>query len=774
MRLGAIAFLAGILSLHALAKLPNPWWGLGLPALLLIVLLIPPLRLFAWFSAGLLWALIWVGGQSRLPLPQELESIDLRAEGWVATIPESFYRGKRFQLQVDVLSHKGIRVPFAGSLSLSWYNNPPPIQVGDKWGLTVRLRRPHGLANPGSFDYERWLLAKGITAQGYVREHPEPELQERAARYPIDRFRQSLVERFPLLLQGSSYTGMLTALAVGDSQGIQPWQWEVFNLTGTSHLLSISGLHVGLIAGLVFIITRKVWGWMPLLLLRWPSTKAAALAAIGGAGGYSLLAGLSLPTQRSLVMITVAMLALLWQRPVVPSRILALALLVILVIDPVAPLTAGFWLSFGAVATILYYAFHDQGDAREALRSWLGLQLAVTLALLPATLVIFQQIPLLSPLANLIAIPWANLTVVPLTLLAVLAGFISESAQLGLLQLAVLAMDWLWQFLVWLARSPWAVAYHPAPPMWTLIFTLPGLLLLLAPSGTPGRWLGSLLCLPLVFFPRAVPAPGAVWFTLLDVGGGLSAVILTAEHALVYDTGPRWGTNFDIGHAVLVPFLRQQGVVKLDTLVISHADKAHTGGTRSLLERIKVDAILTASPYEVPVERARSCRAGTEWMWDEVRFRILHPAEEDRFSGNNASCVLLVESRHGRVLLTGDIESSAQAALVSRQGTGLRAEVLVVPQHGAGNLPLADFIAAVQPRYALFSTGYKNRFGFPKAETVQRYREIGAKVLDTATEGAITFKLGGHAEELVIEKYRRQSRHYWQADNGIGNRGNLD
>jgi competence protein ComEC len=727
----------------------------------LIIVWIPRLRLPACFGAGLLWALIWLGVQSQLPLPQELESIDLRAEGWVATIPESFYRGKRFQLQVDALNHRGVRVPFGGRLRLSWYNNPPAIQVGDKWSLTVRLKRPHGLANPGSFDYERWLLAKGITAQGYVREYPEPALQEKAARYPIDRFRQSLVERFPRLLQGSAYTGMLTALAVGDSHGIQPWQWEVFNLTGTGHLLSISGLHVSLIAGLVFVIVRKTWGWIPFLLLRWPSMKAAALATIGSAGGYCLLAGLSLPTQRALVMITMAMLALLWQRPVVPSRILALALMAILVIDPSAPLTMGFWLSFAAVAAILYYALHSQGDGREALRDWFGLQLAVTLALLPVTLILFQQIPLLSPLANLIAVPWANLTVVPLTLMAVLAGFISESAQFCLLQLAALAMDWLWQFLVWLAHSPWVITYHPAPPIWTLVFTLPGLLLLLAPSGTPGRWLGGPLCLPLMFVPIAAPAPGAVWFTLLDVGGGLSAVILTAEHALVYDTGPRRGTNFDIGRAVLVPFLRQQGVAKLDTLIISHADKAHMGGTRSLLERIKVDEILTASPYEVPIERAQSCWAGTQWLWDEVRFSILHPAEEGEFSGNNASCVLLVESRHGRVLLTGDIESSAQAALVRRQGAGLRAEVLVAPQQGAGNAPLADFIAAVQPRYALFSTGYKNRFGFPKLETVQRYREIGAEVLDTATEGAITFKLEGNAEEWVIEKYRRrQDRHY--------------
>lgn len=755
MRLGVIAFLGGVVFVHTLAAAPNPWWVLGLPFMAVIMVYVPALRLFAWCGAGSLWTIIWIAGNAQTGFPVALESADLTAEGWIASIPEPSYRRTRLQLQVISLSQGDVRLPFTGRLRLTWYDNPPSLRVGDKWRLTVRLKAARGLANPGGFDYERWLWARGIKAQGYVRAQPEPRLLKTADRYPVARFRQSLSDRFNRLLAGNSYVGILTALAVGESRGIEPWQWDVFRDTGTSHLLAISGLHVGLIAGLAYILFRRIWSLLPWLMRRWPSTQAVAPAAMIAAAGYALLAGLSLPTQRALIMICVGMAAVLWQRPIVPSRILAIALFVILLIDPLAPLEAGFWLSFGAVAAIFYTLTGPGGGA------WLSVQLAVTLALLPATLVWFQQIPILSPLANLIAIPWASVTVVPLTLLAVLAGIVSEASQLGVLKLAVFATDWLWRFLSWVAHSPWALVYRPSPPLWTLLWALPGLLLLLAPAGVPGRWLGGMLCLPLFFFPLSLPPAGAVWLTLLDVGQGLSAVIRTANHVLVYDTGPRRGAGFDAGRTALVPFLRQQAVRRLDTLIISHADNEHMGGTRALLEQIKIDNILTPSPRQVPVEGAQPCQAGVEWTWDGVSFRLLHPPKEGPFSGNDASCVLLVDSVHGRLLLAGDIEASAEAGLVNAYGSALAADVLVAPGQGAGVPLLADFLAAVRPRYVLFSTGYKNRFGFPRPETVSQYQATGAVVMDTASEGAISIRL--ESGDVVPESHRLAVRHYWRA-----------
>lgn len=757
--LGAIAFLCGILIFHTLAELPDRRWGLlGLPILVLGAYL-PRLRLLGLATLGFLWALASTGAGLPIQLPSNLESEDLWVEGWVASIPEPSFRHTRFELEVDNLRDGEAIIPFVGRLRLAWYNTPPSLRVGDKWGLTVRLKRPRGLANPGGYDYERWLFVNRIAARGYVREYPPPRLLEQATRYSIDHFRQQLTEHFLSLLPNNPYTGILIALAVGERQWISQRQWEIFTRTGTGHLIAISGLHIGLIAGMAFFLSRHVWSWYPLLMRYCPAAKAAALAALLSAAGYALLAGLSLPTQRALIMVGVVMLALLGQRHTMPGHSLALALVAVLILDPTAPLSGGFWLSFGAVAAILYTATGRIGGGWP-LHRWLSLQLAITLALLPATLALFGHIPLFSPLANLIAIPWTSITVVPLTLLAVLAGLISDTAQIGLLRLASLTMDWLWQFLVWLGDLSWTLIHHPAPPAWTLVFALPGILLWLAPRGLPGRWLGMMLLLPLFFLTRAIPPEGIVWFTLLDVGDGMAAVIRTSEHVLVYDTGPRLGANFDAARAALIPFLRQQGVERIDMLIISHADSRHTGGVRSLLEQFQVDQVLTAAPREVPVSGAQVCRLGQEWDWDGVRFKVLHPPPLHRFSAGDASCVLRVEGQGGNVLLTGDIGIPAQIDLARTFGPSLSAEILVAPHHGTRDSVSTEFVTAVAPRYVLFSTGYGNRYGHPRPETLRRYGQTGASLLDTAQQGAISFRLQ-EPGKLVPENYRQQARRYW-------------
>lgn len=754
--MAAVAFLIGTLLLHALPLLPGRGWGWTLLAVALLIIYFGRLlRLAGWGLAGFCWTLISSNAYLPAQLPTALESVDLQATGWVVSLPQTSYRSRRFQFQVETLKQNDVLIPFKGKLRLTWYAPFPFLQAGDHWRLTVRLKRPHSLLNPAGFDYERWLYVNGIAAQGYVRQQPKPQLLTQTAAYPLQRLRQQIVERFSQQLSASPYRGILTALAVGDRQHIPSRQWTVFSHTGTSHLLAISGLHVGLVAGLVFLLVRRTWGWLPALAIRWPSIKAAALAGLVSAGGYALLAGLALPTRRAFIMIAVVTLAVLWQRPVASSRVLALALLAVLILEPTAPLNAGFWLSFGAVATILYYVT-ARSPGNLTLFQWIGLQLAIFGALLPITLLLFQQLTLLSPLANLIAIPWVSITVVPLTLLAVLAGVVNESLQYGLLVLAALTLDWLWAFLEWLAGLPIAHIVWPSPPVWSLLFVFPAVLLLFGPPGLPSRWLGALLYLPVLWFPIKTPQPGEVWFTLLDVGEGLAGVVRTANHGLVYDTGPRRGAQFDAGHAALVPFLRSQGVNQLNILIISHADNAHMGGTRSLLESTQTHRILTPLPRMVPVEGARPCRAGMNWTWDEVRFRILHPPKKRIFFQDDASCVLLVENQFGRILLTGDIGVPAMAAMVDTYGNNLAAQVLVAS--GAREPPTRAFLAAVQPDYVLFSTGYKSRY--PTSATLNRYRQSGASILTTARDGAITFRLRGE-QRLEPERYRQQARRYW-------------
>ena len=766
MRPGAVVFLAGILLLHRLPELPPRSWALALPVVILTLVFVPRLRLPAWGMAGFLWAMLLA--PLPLALPAALEGAELWVEGWIATLPDREPRNIRFEFEPARAQRGDQPVPLAGRLRLSWWDDGerskdtpeagPELRVGDRWGFMVRLKRPHGLLNPGGFDYERWLYAKGIVATGTIRTRPPPQRLAEAERYPLDRYRQHVADTFYRLLPGNPYTGILVALTVGDESGITPWQWELLNRVGIGHLMSISGSHIGLVAGLVFALVWFGWSRSPYLALRWPATRAAALATLLGAGGYTLLSGLSVPAQRAFLMVVVAMIALLLQRPVVPSRMLALALFAVLISDPGSPLLAGFWLSFGAVAAILY-SVSGRWRKGQPFGQTVGLQLKITLAMLPPTLLFFQQFPLWSPIANLIAIPWVDCTVLPLSLLAALAEPLGTTVQTAVLNLAALTLDGLWQIMAWLDRWPGMVLYRPAPPLWTLLFALPGITLLLAPPGLPGRWLGFPLCLPLLWPPAVGPEPGGFWFTFLDAGSGPAAVIQTRHHTLVYDTGPKLGATLDAGRAVIVPFLRQQGATQVDTLIVSHADGQHTGGVRSLRELMPVARILTSAPELTPIDGVEPCRAGQTWEWDGVRFQVLHPPERG-FSDDNASCVLRVESAAGRVLLTGDIESGAETALAADAGTRLAAEILVAPHHGHRNLSTPAFLNAVRPRYILLATGYRNRFGYPRPDTLARYQATGAMVLDPANEGALTFRMEPGLA-LEPERYRRDQRRYW-------------
>ena len=773
MRLGAIAFLLGILALQALPELPDRRWTLALPGALLILAFLPRLRWPAWGAMGFLWAL-WLAPPTAV-LPIELEGAEVTLEGWIAAIPDHEGRSVRFAFEVaPTQDDASLATPLVGHrLRLSWWDETQAdeddlpmdarlaLRVGDRWRFTVRLKKPWGLRNPGGFDYERWLYAQGIVATGSIRSHPPPQRLAETERYPLDRYRQRIADRFAEQLPGNPYVGILIALTVGEDGGITPWQWEVFSRTGVSHLMSISGSHIGLIAGLIFAWVWAIWSRMPTLALRWPATRAAALVALLGAGGYTLLSGLSVPAQRSFLMAAVAMLALIALRPAVPSRILALALLTVLTMDPGAPLQIGFWLSFGAVAAILY-SVSGRWREHRLFTQTVHLQLDITLALLPPTLLFFQQFPVLSPLANLIAIPWVGCTVLPLSLLAALLTPFSETLQSVVLELAAMTMEGLWQILRGLDQWPaLTLLYRPAPPLWTLAFALLGVALWLAPRGLPIRWLGLPLCLPLLWPPAAAPVAGGFWFTLLDVGEGLAAVVQTRDHVLVYDTGRRLGTTLDAGRAALAPFLRHQGTERVDVLIISHADSQHTGGVRSLRELLPIDRILTSAPEQTPIDSVERCQAGQFWEWEGVQFQMLHPPPAG-FNGDNASCVLKVTGQGGRILLPGDIETGAEMALTKTYGDKLAAEVLVAPHQGRRNLSTPAFLDAVQPRYILFATGYHNRYGYPRADTVTRYQATGAMLLDSSYEGALTFRLEP-GQPLEPERYRQAQRRYWTA-----------
>ena len=558
---------------------------------------------------------------------------------------------------------------------------------------------------------------------------------------------------------------MIGALTIGDRSAISPSQWDVLRATGTSHLMAISGLHISLVAGLVFWLARLAWLRCGTLTEAIPASKAAAVIGLIVALMYALLAGFGIPARRAFIMVSVLTLAIVFDRYASLFQAIGLAVLVTLLIDPFSVLSAGWWLSFWAVTVIAFIVTGRYGQ-QDFAQKWINLHIVLAFTMLPLLLVFFQQASLLAPLANIIAVPWVSLAVVPVALTGTVVFALHETAGELLLQLAGVLLDVVWTLLQWLSRPDFALWQQHEPPVWTLVAAFFGLAVLFMPRGLPGRWTGALLVLPLFIVRPEGPGQGEARVTLLDVGQGLSAVVQTRHHTLVYDAGPRFSETFDTGQAVVVPFLRHQGIQQLDVLVVSHGDNDHIGGVASLLSQYPAADVLSSVPGEVPAAHARACRRGQRWDWDGVRISVLHPAREDVLSGNNASCVLRIDTEGGQsALLTGDIERPAEQVLLAGQRDHLPADVLVVPHHGSKTSSSRAFIAAIHPEIALFPSGYRNRYGFPKPVILDRYAEIHATVDQTGLSGAISVTLATGPGMPEIQRYRDTVQRYWRPVN---------
>ncbi|MDD5460494.1 MAG: DNA internalization-related competence protein ComEC/Rec2 [Methylococcales bacterium] len=746
----ALSFLAGLLLVQQFSSLPNSQW---LIAAGIMAGILAGLRYWRWlfFMLGLLWAIVFAMFELADRLPEPLEGLDIPVEGIIADLPESDERQTRFNFIVTQSEQK-----LPSKIRLSWYYPDQPIKAGQRWSITVRLKRPHGSLNPGGFDYERWLFTEGIAATGYVRPSPKPVLLGRDSAWTsIAVWRQNITDRLSGLLNDSPALALIKALTIGDSAGITQNQWEVFRTTGTTHLVVISGSHIGLIAGLAYFLALRLWAWTG--LLTWSPQRVAAVVALTVAVFYAGLAGFSVPTQRAVIMLAIVMFAIFSQRNLHPFNTLAIALFAVLIADPTAVLAAGFWLSFLAVSLIVYVIAGRLGKSGY-LEEMVKINWATSVGLSPLLLFFFQQVSVCSPLANFVAVPLISLMVVPVSLLAILVMFISPLLA-GKLFLAVEAvLKGLWWMLVHLAELPFATISHAQPSVWALLSAIPGILILLAPMGVPARWLSLVMFLPLIFTESKHLEKGDINMTLLDVGQGLSVVVQTAHHWLVYDTGAKFSAESDLGQSVVLPFLRLQGVGKLDKLIISHGDNDHIGGAASLMRGIPTERVLTSVPQQLSKYLPVGCEAGQSWLWDDVRFTILSPTQV-LASENDSSCVLKIQSEYGVVLLTGDIEEASESRLVKNYGESLKANVLVAPHHGSKTSSTAGFLQAIQPEYVLISAGYRNQFGHPHNDVLLRYQQIGAKWLNSADSGAITVSILDNAR--AVKSLRNAESKYW-------------
>jgi competence protein ComEC len=714
-------------------------------------------------------------------LPVLLEGDALQIVGVVDDLPQVTAQGVQFAFAVERVVTQGAQVP--SRLSLAWFASredagpAPLVHAGERWKLAVRLRRPHGYVNGAGFDLEAWLLEHELRATGYVRSDPAPErLEAFAGRFNdyVQRSREKVRERIVAALPDAAYAGVLTALAIGDQRAIPETQWQTFNRTGVSHLISISGLHVTAFATLagaavLLLARRSVW-----LTTRIPARKVALAAGVLFAFAYVLLAGAEVPAVRTLAMLCVAAAGLWLARPGTAAVVWLWSLAAVLVLDPWASLAAGFWLSFGAVGLLLYAGTRRIGSPRPAVliarmrrsvAEGAHAQWVVTVGLVPGTLALFQQVSLVSVIANAVAIPAVTFGIVPLAL----AG-IAIPMDLPW-HIAYAALVPLMRFLETLATWPAATWASHAPPVWTVVVATVGVLWLLAPRGVPGRAWGTVWIAPLALVQPVPPAAGDAVLTVLDVGQGLAVVVRTATHALVYDTGARFGPNADAGGRILVPFLRAAGIRRLDALIVSHQDLDHSGGAASLLAAVPTDALVSSLREDHPLVRdsraflrALGCVAGQQWEWDGVRFTLLHPPSAnyaiDGLKTNDLSCVLRIDAGRSSALVSGDIEARSEQQLLRYDVGWLAAKVLVVPHHGSRTSSTAGFIARVRPDIAVVAAGYRNRFGHPRADVVQRYTVAGAALRRTDYEGALTFLL--RADGTVAgEAARDTERRYW-------------
>ena len=706
----------------------------------------------AWTGLHACWSL-----QSQLPV--EWEGREVVVSGRIEGLPEPEARRTRFLLRVDEDAQQPL--PLRGrTVRVAWYDDHGAdaigprraLGAGERWRLHLRVRAPRGLANPGGFDAERYAMAQRISANGYVRA-PERAMELEAGR-GIDAWRARMSSRIEAEVPAAS-NRFVRALALGDTRGLSQDDWQVLRASGLTHLIAISGFHVGLVAGAFALLAVAAWRLFPALARWMPRPQAIGWLALVGALGYAAVAGFALPTLRTVMMIAVVVLARTSRRPARVVNALVLAMFALLVFDPLSLLAPGFWLSFAGVAWLAWCL----PASLHWSKAFLPAQGVATLGLLPLTAALFGQASLAGPVANLLAIPWWSLVVVPLSLIGTLAEMMHPGAGGVVWRAAAACFELIWPVFTWLADSRFALWWLPEPAAWALPLALMGAAVILLPRGMPGKALASLLWLPLLWPDRGLPREGEVELVVIDVGQGLSVLIRTADHALLYDAGPAVEEGFDAGERAVVPALRALGVPRLHALVVSHGDNDHAGGVTAVRDAVPV--AFTLAPAGSPVDGDAPCLGGTAWRWDGVEFRFLHPPPHFPYFGNEASCVLRVGTAQGAILLPGDIGTQVEAGLVRRQAAWLRSDVVVLPHHGSAGSSAGGFVRATGARLAVGSSGFGNRFRHPRPEVVARWREAGAEVLDTQSSGAVRIWLG--RDGLLVRERRHDRTRPWDA-----------
>ncbi len=746
-------------------------------------------------AAALAFSLTATRAQWRLDqsLPAALEGQDLVLTGRVVSLPRQGPDGTRFVMDVERADIAGQAVQVPKRVSLAWYadrgddalsaGSPPAVLAGQQWQFTARLQQPHGNLNPHGFDLELWLFEQGIRAQGYVRSQGEtaPQLLADGHGAPVQRLRQTVRDALGLRMADPAVAGVLAALVVGDQAAIKPADWDVFRLTGVAHLMSISGLHVTMLAWLAAAVIGRLWRLCARGLLWLPAQQAARWGGLLVAAAYALLAGWGVPAQRTVCMLAVVVVlrsaGLRWPL----TAVLLAAALAVSLLDPWALLQPGFWLSFVAVALLAASEPAAKADRTRiadpvpGLRGWwphrigpvllsgLRTQTVATVGLAPLSMLFFQQLSVVGFVANLVAIPLVTLVITPLALLGVLVP--------PLWWVAAPVVEVLMDFLRTLAGWPWALWTAAAAPPWAVACGLLAAALAVLPLPWRLRGLAVPLMLPLLAPPLQRPPPGSFEMVVVDVGQGTSVLVRTHSKLLVYDAGPQYSADSDAGQRLLLPLLRARGEREVHLLMLSHRDTDHTGGAAAVLAALPVHAMSSSlepgHPLLTGTVPHTGCQAGQSWVWDGVQFDVLHPLAADLpavggrpVKPNALSCVLRVHTAQRSLLLTGDLEAAQEAALLARSASGaLHSQVMLVPHHGSRTSSSTAFIEAVQPQLAVVQAGYRSRFGHPVPAVLERYESAQVPVKRSDRCGAVLWPALTPAPAAQCQ--RDLARRYW-------------
>lgn len=684
-----------------------------LPLIGLALLYINPrATLIIFFGAGMLLVIVhqWSVRAQGMPDTSVIPTATL--EGSIVSIPVIQAHKTQFTFAVERLNGQKVQA----LVQLAWYNHAPVVHAGERWQLSAKLKRPHNFNNPGSYDYSNTLATKHIQWAGYIRPHNNKKLSTPSSTFSWLPLRERLNNRLNQLAPDQKTAGIIEALTLNSTNHISQQEWELFRRTGTTHLFGISGEHIALLSGFFFFITRFLWSQSATCCLRIPAQFIASTVGLICALLYAFLAGFAPPVQRALTGCFFYTMAMLGKQPFTPWQVWRYALFTVLCIEPHAVFMQGFYFSFLAVVCLL---LTQQRWRLTGYKGSLALQLSCLVGLMPLTLYWFSYGSINGFFANLFAIPLVGFLIVPLAL----ATMLFSSCHWVWLLMKVLSwlIALLFQGLVWTEQLAALNINWPLSSITPVLLLLGALLLWVLLPTSPFKFL-ALLWLLLALVPkRTIIAPGEALIQVLDVGQGLAVHIQTQQHVLLYDTGDRFFQGSDLGQMVILPFYKTRGIKKIDALIISHPDKDHLGGLKSIEDALPIGQLLVNQPEYY--HRGLNCHQYPSWTWDNVHFRFfpIHTSFNDK---NNNSCILQVSTSNGRILLTGDIEQKAEDYLVKTYGKKLHSELLIVPHHGSKTSSSYRFVAEIAPHYAIASLGFDNRFHFPHAKTLATFNSL--------------------------------------------------